>query len=125
MAALEAGATAFGNRVGALEARNPTALVPLVFNAALAIDWDDGPMRSVNLSANTTITFSNVSAGGVLVLAAKQDATGGRTITWPNTVQWPSGSAEGPSSGGGDTDVFTLLALAPNQIIASALLDVS
>ena len=117
--------SALTDRVESLEERNPTALTALPFNAALAIDWDDGLARSVTLTGNTTITFSNVSPMEVFVLEVTQDSTGSRTITWPASVEWAGGSAEGPSSGGGDVDVYTLLALSSSRIVASALLDVS
>ena len=113
------------DRLEALEERSPTAVGALVFNAALAIDWDSGAMRSVTLTADTTITFSNVSAGDVLVLSVKQDGTGGREITWPSAVQWAGGTAPTLSTGGGDVDIVTLLALSATQIIGSVILDVS
>ena len=109
-----------------LEERNPTALTAITFNAALAIDWNsaDGVMRSTTLTANTTITFSNVSSGDVIVLRFTQDATGGRTITWPAAVKWAGGTAEGPSADANSIDVFTLLALSPTEIVATAILDI-
>ena len=103
----------------------PSGLAAISYNAALKIDWNDGQMRSVTLTGNTTVSFDNVKAGSVLVLEVTQDSTGSRTITWPASVEWASGSAEGPSDGGGDVDVFTLLALTGNRIVASAALDVS
>ena len=112
-------------RVEELEERNPTALSPIAFNAALAINWSDGKARSVTLTGDTTITFSNVKALDVLVLTVTQDSTGGRGITWPSSVEWAGGNAEGPSSGGGEKDVYTLLALSSTEIVATALLNVS
>ena len=122
---LEAGFKALGDRSTALEKRSPTALVALPFNANLAIDFEDGAMRAVTLTGNTTVAIANFSPGDVLVLQVTQDATGGRGITWPASVEWPGGSAEGPSSGANEVDLFTLLALANNRIVASALLDIS
>ena len=103
----------------------PEALDTIPFNAALTLDWLADDMRSVTLTANVTFTFSNIQVGRPLVLEVKQDATGGRSITWPSSVEWAGGSAEGPSSGGGDVDIFTLLPLSKARVLAVALLDVS
>ena len=115
-----------------LPVNNPLAprLVPeemdtLAFNAALTLDWLADDMRSVTLTANVTFTFSNIQVGRPLVLEVKQDATGGKGITWPSSVEWAGGAAEGPSSGGGDVDIFTLLPLSKTRVVAAALLDVS
>ena len=113
------------NKIEALEARSPTALSALTYAANLAIDWDDGKMRSVTLTGNTTISFSNAGVGDVLVLQVTQDSTGSRTITWPASVEWAGGSAEGPSSGGGEVDIYTFLVLSTTRIVGSAVLDVS
>ena len=102
----------------------PEVLDTIAFNAALTLDWLSTDMRSVTLTANVTFAFSNVQVGRVLVLEVKQDATGGKSITWPSSVEWAGGTAVGPSSGGSDVDVYTLLALSKTRVLASALLDV-
>ena len=114
-------------RIDALSARNPTVLRGIPFNAALALDWDDvaGPMRSTTLTADTTISFSNVSAGDVLVLQVTQNATGAHGITWPVSVEWAGGSAEAPAQGANEVSIYTLLALSSTRVVATALLNVS
>lgn len=109
------------------DARNPTALTTIPFSSILALDWNAaaGPMRSVTLTGNMTITFSNVSVGDVMVLEVIQDSTGGRTISWPSSVEWAGGSAIGPSSTGGAVDIYTLLVLSTTRVVATALLEVS
>jgi hypothetical protein len=42
------------------------------------------------------------------MLIIKQDATGGRTITWPSSVKWPSGVAPELSKDPYAIDVVTL-----------------
>lgn len=112
--------------VAALDARNPTDLAAVAFNAQLALDWDAaaGPMRAVTLTADTTIAFSNVSPGDVLLLEVTQDATGGRGITWPASVEWANETEIEPSSDGGAVDLFTLLALGANRVLADAKLNI-
>ena len=103
----------------------PEALDTIVFNANLAIDWLSTDMRSVTLTANVTFTFTNIQIGRPIVLEIRQDATGGKTITWPSSVEWAGGSAEGPSAGGGKVDIYTLLPLTKTRVLAAALLSVS
>lgn len=80
-------------------------------SGALAIDCADGNVFSLALSENvTSITFSNVPSTGTafgLSLFVTQDSTA-RTISWPASVAWPSGTAPTLSSASGDVDVFTL-----------------
>ena len=111
-------------KINALEERSPTALTALTYAASLEIDFDDGAMRSVTLTGNTTITFANFNIGDVLILQITQDSTGSRTITWPSSVEWADGEAL-LSDGSGDVDIITLLRLSSSRIIANAILDVS
>ncbi len=65
--------------------------------AAKTIDWDLANVQKVLMTAACTFTFSNLRAGGRYVLICLQDATGGRTYTWPAAVKWPGGTAPSPS----------------------------
>lgn len=111
-------------KINALEERSPTALTALTYAAALEIDFNDGAMRSVTLTGNTTITFANFNIGDVLILQITQDSTGSRVITWPSSVEWADGEAL-LSEDGGSVDIITLLRLSSSRIIANAILDVS
>ena len=112
--------------VAALDARNPTALTAIAFNAALALDWTAaaGPMRAVTLTDDTVISFANVAAGAVLILEATQDATGGHGITWPASVEWADETEIAPSSDAGAVDLFTMLALAADRVLVDAKLNI-
>ena len=103
----------------------PGELDKITFNAATTLDWLAPDMRSITLTADVTITFSNIQVGRPLVLEVRQNATGGNGITWPSSVEWAGGSAEGPSSGGNKVDIYTLLPLSKTRVLAAALLDVS
>lgn len=54
----------------------------------------NGNVFNVTLTGNTTFTFSGATNGKACSfgLYLHQDATGGRTVTWPASVHW-SGSA--------------------------------
>ncbi len=57
-----------------------------------SINLSSGNVQSFVLNSNPTLSFTNPQAGAEYKLIIKQDATGGRTITWPATVKWPSGN---------------------------------
>lgn len=47
------------------------------------------------LTGNTTYSFTNPSsdpAGNSFALLVEQDGTGGHTLSWPGTVEWPGGT---------------------------------
>ncbi|HVX90784.1 MAG TPA: hypothetical protein VHC20_04105 [Candidatus Paceibacterota bacterium] len=103
----------------------------LVTATSSAIDWNDGNVRQLTLSSNATLSFSNGHAGGIYDLILTQDATGGRTVTWPASVEWPSGTAPTLSTAANAVDtahfVFDgtnyLGTFALNYTAASSLLD--
>ena len=115
-----------------LPVNNPNAprlvqgeLDSIVFNAALTLDWLAPDMRTVTLTADVTFAFSNIQVGRPLIVEVRQSATGGNGITWPGSVEWAGGSAEGPSAAGNAVDIFTLLPLSKTRVLAAALLNVS
>lgn len=59
-------------------------------------------------SASQAVT---IPTGSVAGLALVQDATGGRTATWPTGIRWDGGTTPTLSSAAGATDVFTFIAV--------------
>ncbi len=57
------------------------------------IDWSAGDIQKSTLTGNVTYTFTAPLGIGGFTLEIIQDATGGRTITWPATVDWVGGTA--------------------------------
>lgn len=55
--------------------------------ASKTINWNDGDQQLLTITANTTLSFSNIVAGRNYILYLVQDATGNRTITLPSTVR--------------------------------------
>lgn len=78
----------------------------LVTASSTSIDWNQGNVQTMTLSSNPTLTFSNGQAGGEYKLILNQDATGGRTVTWPGSVRWLNGSAPILSSSASSTNVI-------------------
>jgi hypothetical protein len=84
----------------------------LTATATTNIDCSLGNVTTVTMSASiTSLTFSNIPASGrayTITLILTQDATGGRSITWPASVKWAGGVA--PSlSAASKTDIVSLL----------------
>ena len=75
------------------------------------IDLNDGTNFTHTLTENVTYTFSNPAASGnvsAFTLKVVQDTTS-RTITWPSSVDWPSGNAPTLSTSSGAVDVFVFI----------------
>jgi hypothetical protein len=69
---------------------------PSIASGVLTLDLQVGNVFDVSHNANiTTLTISNPPVSGRLgsfTLFLTQDATGGRTITWPASVKWSGGT---------------------------------
>lgn len=63
---------------------------------ATTVDLSLGSTFTASLTGNVTFTFTGYPAAGYIQdfeLRLTQDATGGRTATWPASGKWPGGSA--------------------------------
>ena len=85
--------------LGAVDRENG-GLETLASNAtatgAVTVNLSNGNLHHLTLTGNVTLTLSGATNGRVcsLTLLITQDATGGRSITWPASVKWlPAGSA--------------------------------
>lgn len=87
------------------------------------IDWTTGNKFKFTFGAqNETFTFSPAPTKPCnLILMMIQDATGGRTATWPATVKWPSGTAPTLSAGANDIDILSFYFDGTNYYGQSAL----
>lgn len=112
---LEGGAVDASNRLNPLELRvNAVDGISNVGNVGatqtLTAGGGNGTAKLITLTAATcTLTLA---VGGTeirtLELVITQDATGGRLITWPASVKWPSGTPPVLSTAGGSVDRVTL-----------------
>jgi hypothetical protein len=55
------------------------------------INFSNGAAKVI-LTGATTLLLGNAVSGGTYTLILQQDATGGRTITWPVNVKWSGGA---------------------------------
>jgi hypothetical protein len=75
--------------------------------ATKTIDWNDGNVQTITLTADCTLTFSNPKAGARYDLLITQAATA-KAITWP-TIKWVGGVAPTLTATAAAKDLVTLL----------------
>jgi hypothetical protein len=77
--------------------------------AAITLDWNNGNNQKVRLTGNVTLgAFSNPIAGTCYVIEFLQDATGGRTVTWPANVKWSGGTTPAITTTAGVSTIVSL-----------------
>jgi len=62
---------------------------------AQSFDVEVSNVHTITLTSNMTVTLTSPSTSGdlyTLTIVLTQDATGGRTVAWPGTINWPAGS---------------------------------
>lgn len=69
--------------------------IDLSVSGAHTVDRADGATHDLTLTGNATLTLAGAVMGEATDLRIKlrQDGTGSRTVTWPGSVEWASGSA--------------------------------
>lgn len=79
-------------------------------SGASSIDFSGGNMQEITLTGNvTSLSLSTLNSGGAYIIVLKQDATGGRTVTWPAGFKWPDGTAPTLSTAPNAIDIVSFL----------------
>jgi hypothetical protein len=78
---------------------------------AYTINLANGSVQYLTLTGNCTYTFPTPVAGVSFTLIQRQDATGGRTVTWPSSVDWPGAVAPTLTSTAQRVDKFVFTAI--------------
>ena len=91
-------------------------------SATTTINMTSSNFHVVNMSANTTFSFSNladaVTTSGTIVI--KQDATGGRSFTLPSACKTPVGGATiVQSTGANTTSILTYLVVSSTEVLVN------
>ena len=81
----------------------------LTYNSTIGIDFTTYDVQSVVLTGNTIFTLNNLTNGKHYVLVVTQDAAGGRTASFVNTIRWFQGITPTLSVASGITDIFTFI----------------
>jgi hypothetical protein len=69
-------------------------------------------LHNLTLEGDVTLSFINAVAdppGNSFSLVIEQDATGGRSISWPSSVEWDGGSSPSLSTAAGDKHLLSFL----------------
>ena len=94
---------------------NPTVTnyteTPFTANSstAITIALTNGTVQIITLTGNATITMPTATAGKSFIIMLKQDATGGRSVTW-STVKYPGGTAPTITATASRQDIFSFFA---------------
>lgn len=91
-----------------------TTKYTLTDGATIALDWLNGNVQYVVLGGNRTFTFATPKDGAIYYIILKQDATGGRTVTWPAELSWITGAAPILKTAANAVDVIQLVYDATN-----------
>lgn len=74
------------------------------------INWQNGNKAKFTFGAgNETLTFTDANGVAGFTLIVQQDGVGSRTITWPASVKWESGTAPTLSTGANAVDIVSFL----------------
>lgn len=80
----------------------------LTDGATINTNWNNGNTQTVTLAGNRTMaTPTNPQTGATYTYIIKQDATGGRTLTW-FTIRWAGGTAPTLTATANKWDIITL-----------------
>jgi hypothetical protein len=104
-----AGGTMSGNL--GIKTRTTGVVVVAASGSALNLDMAAANIFDVTLTANCTFTISNPPASGsygFLGLILRQDATGGRSITFPSSVDFGAAGTPSISTGASQVSRLTL-----------------
>lgn len=73
------------------------------------LDVDSATLHRLILTGDVVFTFPTADVGKSFVVALTQDATGGRSVTWPGSVKWPGGVAPTITATANKIDVFNFI----------------
>jgi len=90
-----------------------TSPTPAISGGVLTLDLATGNVFEVTLTEDvTSLVLANAPAAataGSATLLLKQDATGGRAVTWPASVRWAGGEPPAISTPAGAVDVLAFV----------------
>jgi hypothetical protein len=78
-------------------------------STAITLALTNGTVQIITLTGNATITMPTATSGKSFVMFLKQDATGGRTVTW-STVKWAGGITPTITSTASRQDILSFFA---------------
>lgn len=84
--------------------------------ATTNIDFSNGSLFNLTLGADTTISFTGISqltnnSSFTTTIFVKNDATAGRTITWPIGIKWTGGIIPPKTTTANAIDIWTFFTI--------------
>jgi len=73
------------------------------------LDWRNSNKQKLTLTGNCTLSFTAPSNTCAVQLILVQDATGGRTVTWPTNVLWVGSAPPALTSTANGIDIISML----------------
>ncbi len=105
-----AGQTDYIGKLNSISSEYVVTDINATTGGVTSIDCSLGAVFFVNMGAgNTTLSFTNIPTNintFKITIYIQQDVTGSRTVTWPASVAWPSGSAPTLTTTGSRVDIF-------------------
>lgn len=119
----------FGDITGDLKGYAEVMLTTVSATGSINLDLSAANIFRLNLTGNTTVTFTNPPAAGstsVATIVAIQDGSGGHTITWTDGV-FAGGVAPPASTGANEVDIWTAFTYdqGTSYVVSLSMKDVS
>jgi trimeric autotransporter adhesin len=90
-----------------------TSTTPPVSSGSLTLDLETGNVFEVVLTEDvTSLILAGAPASGragAATLILRQDATGGRTLSWPGSVKWPGGAPPAVTAAANAIDIYAIV----------------
>lgn len=83
-------------------------------SGTVSLDISTANVFKRTLDGDTTFEFTGATvdpSGHSFTLVVEQDATGGRSITWPSSVEWSQGTTPSLPDGANDKSVLSFVSL--------------
>lgn len=119
----------FGDITGDLKGYGEVMLTTDPATGSISLDLSAANIFRLNLTGNTTVTFTNPPAAGstsVATIIAIQDGSGGHTITWTGGV-YAGGVVPPATTGANDVDIWTAFTYdqGTSYVVSLSMKDVS
>ena len=119
----------FGDITGDLKGYGEVMLTTDPATGSINLDLSAANIFRLNLTGNTTVTFTNPPAAGstsVATIVAIQDGSGGHTITWTDGA-FAGGVAPPASTGANEVDIWTAFTYdqGTSYVVSLSMKDVS
>jgi len=119
----------FGDITGDLKGYGEVMLTTNPATGSINLDLSAANIFRLNLTGDTTVTFTNPPAAGstsVATIVAIQDGSGGHTITWTDGA-FAGGVAPPASTGANEVDIWTAFTYdqGTSYVVSLSMKDVS